>query len=364
MANQEFTNINGIYVCDQTARDNVPTKISQLVNDANYTNETYVINKISEAQLNGSTVDLSEYITKENGNANYITFSDGQTFQEKFDNGILTGPKGDKGDTGEQGIQGEVGPQGPAGADGLTTAISVNGATYQHVNGVISLPDSYFLSSVINDRNNYFHGKTYGETLSYLFNLINNANNRVYYSNLVYSLPAPRTLTADNNNYIDTGIKLFDPETKFFTILIRFSNSELNDIVSSNAHTILHCMDENTYNGISLAVNSGHITFDYTNSSTNGTSDLLTNIGCNDEVGHTIILCKDNNKIRIYLDSVDNYYDIIPSYPLTEPLYKNLLVGCYQTADGTKGRYWNGTVFDLKIWEECFSEYNVSTLFG
>ena len=40
---------NGIYICDQIARDNVPTKISQLVNDANYANETYVINKISEA---------------------------------------------------------------------------------------------------------------------------------------------------------------------------------------------------------------------------------------------------------------------------------------------------------------------------
>ena len=46
--------------------------------------------------------------------------------------------KGDKGDTGEQGIQGI---QGEKGQDGLTTAISVNGTTYTHVDGVITLPN-------------------------------------------------------------------------------------------------------------------------------------------------------------------------------------------------------------------------------
>ena len=79
----------------------------------------------------GSRAPLPEvnYVTKDTGNANQITFSDGQTFQAKLDNGTL---KGDKGDTGEQ---------GPAGQDGLTTAISVNGNTYTHVNGTITLPN-------------------------------------------------------------------------------------------------------------------------------------------------------------------------------------------------------------------------------
>lgn len=68
----------------------------------------------------------------------------------------LVGPKGDKGDKGEPGEKGadgakgekgdpgETGPQGPAGekgADGLTTAITVNGQTYNQENGVITLPD-------------------------------------------------------------------------------------------------------------------------------------------------------------------------------------------------------------------------------
>lgn len=220
MPNREFTNINGIYVCDQKARDNMPTKTSQLendsnfvtdsvvdekisnaqlgggevdlssyakikdlptktsqltndsgyitnipgeyitetelnakgyattsqiptvptnvsafTNDANYASETFVTNKIAEASLSGGEVDLSGYVTKETGNANQITFADGQTFQAKLDAGTLKGQKGDKG---ERGLQGEKGDKG---ADGLTTSISLNGVTYTQENGVITLPN-------------------------------------------------------------------------------------------------------------------------------------------------------------------------------------------------------------------------------
>ena len=49
-----------------------------------------------------------------------------------------TGPQGPKGDTGERGPQGE---QGERGADGLTTSIEINGQTYTHRSGKITLPD-------------------------------------------------------------------------------------------------------------------------------------------------------------------------------------------------------------------------------
>ena len=82
----------------------VPTNVSAFTNDANYASETFVTNKIAEAQLGGGEVDLSRYVTKETGNANQITFADGQTFQTKLNNGTLKGDKGDKGDKGEQGV--------------------------------------------------------------------------------------------------------------------------------------------------------------------------------------------------------------------------------------------------------------------
>ena len=72
----------------------------------------YVKEKITEAQISGGQVDLSNYVTKTNGNANQITFADGQTFQAKLDAGILKGDKGDQGPQGEKGDTGEQGPQG------------------------------------------------------------------------------------------------------------------------------------------------------------------------------------------------------------------------------------------------------------
>lgn len=182
----------------------VPGKTSDLENDSDFVNSTYVQNKIAEAALSGGEVDLSGYVTKGVGNASQIQFADGETFQAKLETGTLKGEKGDtgergpqgiqgekgdpgerglqgekgekgdkgdqgeqgiqgpkgdkgdKGDTGEQGLQGiqgiqgekgnpgEQGPrgeQGPAGADGLTTAILVNGNTYVHSNGTITLPN-------------------------------------------------------------------------------------------------------------------------------------------------------------------------------------------------------------------------------
>ena len=51
------------------------------------------------------------------------------------------GEQGPQGEKGEQGPQGEKGDKGEKGKDGLTTAISVNGSTYTHVNGTITLPN-------------------------------------------------------------------------------------------------------------------------------------------------------------------------------------------------------------------------------
>ena len=117
---------------------NKPTNISEFANDANYASETYVTNKIAEASLSGGEVDLSGYVTKETGNANQITFADGQTFQAKLDAGIL---KGDKGDQGLQGIQGEKGDKGEPGsteANAITIADTANNFTANTVEGALA----------------------------------------------------------------------------------------------------------------------------------------------------------------------------------------------------------------------------------
>lgn len=159
----------------------IPTKTSQLTNDSNYltsipveyakksdipslegyATESYVTDKINQAQLEGgdNEIDLSAYalksdlnnlVAKEIGNASEIIFSDGETFQDKLNSGELKGeqgiqgPKGDQGEPGEpgkdgeqgpkgdqgiQGIQGEQGPKGDQGNPGVTPIIEVGTVT-------------------------------------------------------------------------------------------------------------------------------------------------------------------------------------------------------------------------------------------
>lgn len=67
--------------------------------------------------------------------ADGVKFTDGETFQEKYDSGELTGPQGERGLQGIQGIQGPAGqdgaqgPQGPAGEDGAAATITVGTVT-------------------------------------------------------------------------------------------------------------------------------------------------------------------------------------------------------------------------------------------
>ena len=70
---------------------------------------------INGVQLSGdkTAADLN---IKQDYTANDIHFSDGTTFQQKYDSGEL---KGEKGDQGAQGIQGEKGEKGDQGAQGI-----------------------------------------------------------------------------------------------------------------------------------------------------------------------------------------------------------------------------------------------------
>ena len=228
--------------------DDIPTNVSELTNDINYASETFVTNKIAEASSTNRNRILNECVTKETGNANQITFADGQTFQDKLDAGVLKGDKGDqglqgekgdkgdsftyddftpeqlaslkgeqgiqgiqgekgdKGDTGEQGIQGLQGlqglkgdaftyedftpeqleslrgPKGDTGADGqdgLTTNIVVNGNTYSHSNGTITLPNYPTVVSsadgiTIQDAANNFTATNVEGALAELFQFVSN----------------------------------------------------------------------------------------------------------------------------------------------------------------------------------------------
>ena len=149
----------------------VVTKTSQLTNDANYVSESFVTNKIAEAQLGGGEVDLSGYVTKGTGNANQITFADGQTFQAKLDAGTLKGEKGDKGADGVDGQTPniaigtvttlEAGTNATAEITGATPNLTLNlgiprgtdGSGTQETNSIGILPNVVLFGDSITDTN-------------------------------------------------------------------------------------------------------------------------------------------------------------------------------------------------------------------
>ena len=78
------------------------------------------LKKVRVQLLNSETGEVIEDVDVLSS-ADCIMFSDGETFQQKLDNGKLRGQQGipgAKGEKGEAGPQGEVGPAGPQGPQG------------------------------------------------------------------------------------------------------------------------------------------------------------------------------------------------------------------------------------------------------
>lgn len=110
------------------------------------TNYPILLDLIEDMKSVSGDVDTSKFATKDYVNeaignieigeldlSNYVTI---KTLNESINNIELTpGPQG------EAGAKGEKGDKGDNGTDGLTTSISVNGSTYTHVNGLITLPN-------------------------------------------------------------------------------------------------------------------------------------------------------------------------------------------------------------------------------
>lgn len=63
--------------------------------------------------------------------ADLVLFDDGETFQQKYERGLLTGPTGPKGDTGAQGPKGNTGAQGPKGDTGAQGPAGKNGENFR-----------------------------------------------------------------------------------------------------------------------------------------------------------------------------------------------------------------------------------------
>lgn len=82
----------------------------------------------NKPQINGVTLEgnktNADLGIKQTYTADDITFIDGETFQDKYDAGELTGPQGAAGEQGPKGDTGDTGPQGETGPAGANATIN------------------------------------------------------------------------------------------------------------------------------------------------------------------------------------------------------------------------------------------------
>ena len=165
---------------------------------------------------------------------------------------------------------------------------------------------------------------------------------------LLYSLLEP-TVFDGVDDYIDTGIKLFDEPKDFTIVLSGIFNLEGNAEMS----TVFHCKKESSgYPGIALDIRSTEV-----NNNEYKINNLLAyRIPTN--VISIVITCKDGNIKNIGYFSDGNV--IFSSSVITyTTIQETLLLGAYQDINGKKGRFWKGKLCNFKVYNYEMTEENI-----
>ena len=148
----------------------------------------------------------------------------------------------------------------------------------------------------------------------------------------------------NGTNYIDTGVQLFDTD-KGFTIYLDFKGGSDNALQNA----LLHCMNESyPWPGINLTVGNSAYKIDYMGGSTETNPLPINN---NDTGQHKLFITKTSgtNAINIYVDGVELTQTLNGTMAFIT-MTQNLLIGAYQDSNGTKGRFWKGTVNRCAVW--------------
>lgn len=279
------------------------------------------------------------------------------------------GPQGEKGDTGPAGPQGEKGDPGTQGAAGPQGEKGEKGDTGPQGAGISDTEKGLIVKLL---RNAAYGSSEMQETLNSLCTCWGVAldGDETEEPPLVYELEKATVFAPASASIVDTGIKLFEDITDpQWTILLDYTNGSLVSSTAANKYCVMHCMDENEpWPGISLANMSGsagNSQLNIYNSRQNLTAnDTNAFAGRNTKVavfikGSTFrTLCKtagapyDEKNAALKAVSDDWY----PVKDMTTTVSQTLILGGYRAADGSYGRYFDGTINALKIYKGICSE--------
>lgn len=180
--------------------------------------------------------------------------------------------------------------------------------------------------------------------------------------NLLYSLPEATTF--DGTNYVDTGVQLF-VEDKPFTVILDWEHGDSNFALST--HVVAHCMREsNPYPGLTVQYGSETMLLDLQMIQTNKVAvtagmDGITvanfergKIALRKNTDGTMSIFRRWNRTgEVYVNSTKGTFVAIDS---------TLLLGCYQTLDGTKGRFAKGIMHMCDVYGMALSDEEITEI--
>ena len=171
-------------------------------------------------------------------------------------------------------------------------------------------------------------------------------------NSIAYTLPQ-ETAFNGTSDYVDTGVQLFKTDQDF-TIAMDVTANNLT--ADSGQVTMIHCMREaSPYRG--LCVQSGNgAPFRLEEGSNQTAVDNLVPLSQRTKV----VIVKNGTTMKVYNsnniagESVYNFTSID----------QTLLLGAYQTVDGVKGRFFNGTIHAFSISNTVYTNEQINTYLG
>ena len=178
----------------------------------------------------------------------------------------------------------------------------------------------------------------------------------------VFSLPET-AFVPNEQKVVDTGIKLFESAdgAKDYTIIIA---QRSNTTDTSTSRCLLHCMEETSpYPGLSLS----HGKSAYAISAFGKRADQLLSTAVGYTTVNTVIFAIRVSAKQVwakaYIYNTKVFIESKGWIPLNyAAVDKTLLIGGYQTSDGVKGHFWDGTVYWCKIYDKLLDETVIDSI--
>ncbi len=172
----------------------------------------------------------------------------------------------------------------------------------------------------------------------------------------MYKLAEAKTFVPESQKCIDTGIKMFesiDPKPEF-TILFETQYGE-NVTAGGNAYVLLHCMEETSpWPGfvVQMVGNGALQTNIYGGKYVLGTFENLK------AQKYRYAITISDETATCWVSQYTHQAFAISSY--NTAVDKSLLLGCYQASDGTKGRFFDGTLYQCLIYDKKLTDDQIS----